>query len=352
MSGPPVRPALLSAALVAAVFAFDLSLPLGVAAAVPYTFAVLLALKARPGWFAPAIAVVCCVLTVAKLGIVPERGTTEMWKVIVNRCLALFAIGMTTLLGVLRRRAEVKRAEAEEKVREHLADLAHMGRVTTAGQLATGLAHELNQPLAAVCLQAELAGRLAASGAGAEELQPVLREVEEQARRAAEIVRGLRGMLRRDDTARRPVNLSDVVRSVVRLLETQARRCGVEVRLALTDARPVAGDRVQLEQVVFNLLQNAIEALAAVPGPRLVTVTTGQSGPDHVTVTVRDTGPGLPPGDPAQLFGRFFTTKPNGMGMGLAISRSIAEAHGGTLTAGPAPGSGAEFTLTAPCESG
>src|SRR4051812_39770269 len=97
------RPAVQSLALTAVVFAIDLSLPLGVAAAVPYTFAVLLALRARPGWFAPFVAGLCWVLTVAKMGIVPERGNTEMWKVVVNRCLALFAIGMTTFLGLRRR---------------------------------------------------------------------------------------------------------------------------------------------------------------------------------------------------------------------------------------------------------
>ena len=115
-------PKAVSLGLVAIVFAFDLSLPLGVAAAVPYTFAVLVALGAKPGRFGPAVAALCVVLTGAKMGIVPERGNTEMWKVIVNRCLALFAIGMTTLLGVLRRRAE-------QQNRQHEAELARLARL-------------------------------------------------------------------------------------------------------------------------------------------------------------------------------------------------------------------------------
>src|SRR5207248_1317669 len=102
-----------SLALVATVFGIDLCLPLGVASAVPYTFAVLLALSAKPGWLGPAVATLCVVLTVAKMGIVPDRGTTELWKVVVNRCLALFAIGMTALLGVLRRRAEERNRQHE-----------------------------------------------------------------------------------------------------------------------------------------------------------------------------------------------------------------------------------------------
>jgi C4-dicarboxylate-specific signal transduction histidine kinase len=334
--------------LTTTVFAVDLALPLGVAAAVPYTFAVLLALRSPAGWFAPAVAGLCTVLTVAKIGLVPERGTTELWKVIANRCLALFSIGMTTFLGVRRRQAEAERAEAEERVREHLADLARMGRITTAGQLATGLAHELNQPLAAIGLQAEIAGTLAAGGAATGEFVPALREVAEQAQRAAEIVRGLWRMVRREEPAPTPVNLGDAVRAVARLVDHTARRAGVEVRQELAPVPDVLGERVQLEQVVYNLLLNAVEATADFAGPRVVTVTTAAGGSDRVTVTVRDTGPGLAPGDESRVFERFFTTKSGGMGMGLAISRAIIESHGGRIGAVAAPGGGAVFMFTLP----
>ncbi|MDB5306655.1 MAG: Signal transduction histidine kinase [Gemmataceae bacterium] len=347
------RPAVWSLALTGIVFAIDLSLPLGVAAAVPYTFAVLLALKARARWFAPALAALCWVLTVAKMGLVPERGTTEYWKILVNRGLALFAIGMTTFLGVRRRQAETERAEAEEKAREHLATLARMGRLHTAGQLATGLAHELNQPLTAVCLQAETATRLAEGGAQVPDLLPTLREIAEQSHRAADIVRGLRRMLRQDEPAPTQVDVNEVVRAVCRLIDTQTRRAGVDVRLELAPVPPVRGDRVQLEQVVLNLLQNAVEAVSGITtDPRVVTVATSSDGPDRVTVRFRDTGAGLPPGDEHRLFERFFTTKPNGMGMGLAISRSIVEAHGGQVWANAAPDRGAVFTFTLPAGKG
>lgn len=341
------RPAVLSLSLTATVFAVDLALPLGVAAAVPYTFAVLLALKSPVRWFAPAVAALCCVLTLAKMGLVPERGTTELWKVVVNRCLALFAIGMTTFLGLRRRQAEADRAAAEAKTREHLADLARMGRLTTAGQLATGLAHELNQPLAAVCLQAELAERQAVEGSPPTELLPVLREITEQGRRAADIVRSLRRMLRREEPAPVPVDMGDVVRAVARLIDAPARRASVDLRLDLAAVSAVSGDRVQLEQVVYNLLQNAVDAVAAAAGPRVVTVSAAPVA-RYVVVTVRDTGPGFAPADEPRLFERFFTTKPDGMGMGLAISRSIVEAHGGSIRAGRAPGGGAEFAFSIP----
>lgn len=343
------RPAVLSLALAGTVFAIDLCLPLGVAAAVPYTFAVLLALKAQARWLALALAGLCWVLTVAKMGIVSERGTTELWKVLVNRGLALFAIGMTTFLGIRRRQAEIERAEAEERAREHLAALARMGRLHTASQLATGLAHELNQPLAAASLQAEIAKRLAEGGVPPHDLLPSLQEIAEQSQRAADIVRGLRRMLRQDDPAPSRIDVVDMARTVVRLIDPQARRTGVSVLLELVPVPPVRGDRVQLEQVLFNLLQNAVEAVSAVTGgPRVVIVTTARHGSDQVSVTVRDSGDGLPAGNEHRLFERFFTTKPNGMGMGLAISRSIVEAHGGKIWASPAPDRGAVLTFTLP----
>jgi C4-dicarboxylate-specific signal transduction histidine kinase len=325
-------------ALVAAVFAFDLSLPLGVAAAVPYTFAVLVALGAKPPWFGPAVAALCAVLTVGKMGLVPERGNTEMWKVVANRGLALFAVGMTTLLGVLRRRAE-------QRLRQHEAELARMARLAVAGELATVLAHELNQPLAAVCLQADIAAHLAADS-GSPDLRAALAEVAEQSRRAAEIVRSIRRTVRPPDAGRGPVDLNDAARVAARLLDWKARRAGVAVQARLADPLPPTyGDRIQLEQVVFNLLQNAIEAVAARgDGPRTVAIETAAAG-GAVTVRVTDTGVGL--ADPERVFERFYTTKPDGMGLGLAIGRSAAEAHGGTLTARPLAG-GAEFTLSLP----
>lgn len=333
------RPAALALLLVAAVFAVDLCLPLGVASAVPYTFAVLLALRAKPDWVGPAVAGLCVLLTAAKMGLAPDRGTTELWKVVANRCLAVFAVGMTTLLGVRRRRAE-------EQVRQHEALLARMSRVAVAGELAAVLAHELNQPLAAVCLQADLAVHLAAADAPAE-LRGALAEVAEQSRRAADIVRSIRRTVRPADAACRVFDVNELVRDVARLLDWRARRAAAHVELALAPdpLPPTCGDRVQLEQVLVNLVQNAVEAVEGVAGPRAVTIETRAAG-DAIEVRVRDTGPG--PRDPARLFERFYTTKPDGMGLGLAISLSIVQAHGGTLTAPARPGAGAEFVCALP----
>lgn len=331
------RFAVFAVALVSAVFVVDLLLPLGVAAAVPYTFAVLLALAAKPAWFGPAVAGACLALTFAKLELAPERGSTEMWKVIANRCLAAFAITMTALLGLMRRRTE-----AALRARE--AELARVARIAVAGELATVLAHELNQPLAAVCLQADVAAVLARDAPP--ELAGALGEIAEQSRRAAEIVRAMRRTVRRAPPERGPVDLAVAARAVVRLLDWKARRAGVSVAVTgPAELTPAHGDRVQLEQALFNLVQNAIEAVAGTAsGPREVTVDAAQAR-GAVRVTVRDTGPGLPNAD--RVFERFFTTKPDGMGMGLAIARSAAEEHGGTLTARGLE-RGAEFVLSLP----
>jgi C4-dicarboxylate-specific signal transduction histidine kinase len=341
------RPAALALGLVLTVFVIDLSLPLGVASAVPYTFAVLLALTARPRWIGPAVAGACGVLTVAKIGLVPEKGATEWWKVIANRCLALFAIGMTTLLGLRRRRADEERAKAEETTRQHTADLARMGRLTALGQMATDLAHELNQPLAAVCLQADIAAQLVAAAPDPPPaLAAALQEVVEQSRRAADIVWAVRRLARKADPQDAAVDVNEAARTVVRLLDWLARRANAAVETALAADLPLArGDRVQVEQVLFNLIQNALEAVASTHGPRVVRVETAADGP-RLVVRVTDSGGGL--SDPDRVFERFYTTKPDGTGTGLSISRAIAEAHGGTLTAANPPVGGAAFTLTLP----
>lgn len=336
--------------LVAIVFAIDLCLPLGVASAVPYIFAVLLAVNARSRRFAPALAVLCTVLTIAKVFLVPDRGSTELWKVLANRFLSLFAIWMTAFLGMKRRRSEEDRQHAEEQIRLHLADLAHMGRLKTAGQLAAGLAHELNQPLAAVSLQSEIATQLAQREGAPEALLTALREITEQSQRAGEILRMMRSLVQKSEPQRLPVDLNQIVREVERLIESQTQRAAVVVRLRLAEPSPlVLGDKIQLEQVLLNLLQNAIEAIeAAGPGSRLVEVETGRTGDNRVTVRVRDSGIGLAPTDAERMFERFFSTKQQGMGMGLAISRSIVEAHDGQLIATPGPDRGAIFAFTLP----
>lgn len=350
------RAVLLSLAMAAVVFVIDLFTPLGVASGIPYTLAVLVALTAASDRYPPAFALLCGTLTILDLFLGADRGQTEMWKVLTNRALTLFMISMTTLLGMRRRWAEEKRRQAEEQTRLHLADLAHMGRLKTAGQLAAGLAHELNQPLAAVSLQAEVAALLAQANRPQDSaaLLTALREVTEQSLRAAGILRTLRNLVEKGKMERAPIDLNDVVRDVARLIEVQTRRAEVVLTLRLASVLPrVLGDRIQLEQVLLNLLQNAIEAVMAVDGgPRKVEVETSVVEGVWVRVAVCDTGVGLRADEVERIFERFYTTKPNGMGVGLALSRSIVEAHGGRIDATPNPPRGASFTFILPVVRG
>ena len=340
-----------SVLLVSLVFVVDAILPLGVASAVPYTFAVLLALKARSPRFGVSVAVVCCVLTFAKMGLFPERGTTELWKVITNRLLAVFAVGTAAMLGVQRRRAEDQRQQAEAQMRLHLADLAHLGRLKTAGHLATSLAHELNQPLAAVSLQSEIASQLVQQDGAVprEALLSALREITEQSQRAGVIVRSLREQVRKPEPLRATLVFNDVVLAAVRLIEPQAERAGVTINSKLAEPLPlILGDSIQLEQVLLNLMQNAVEAVTAdESGPRVVQVET-RCDAQQITISVSDTGVGFAHDEAEHLFERFHSTKPHGMGMGLAICRSIVEDHGGRLWGSPNPDRGATFTWTLP----
>jgi C4-dicarboxylate-specific signal transduction histidine kinase len=337
--------------IAAVVFGLDMWLPLGVASAMPFTFAVLAALESRSRRFAVGLMLVCCGLTVAKAMFFPERGNTELWKVVVNRGLTLFAIGMTFVLGLKRKHADEEREQAQEKVRLHLADAAYMARLTTADQLAWGVAHELNQPLSAVCLQADVAAeQLRADAVGSRgQVLSALHEIAEQAGRAGTILKSLRDWVRKTESRRAAVDLAALIAQAVRLMDVHARRVGATVSFdALGPLPPAAGDRIQLEQVVLNLLQNALDAVAVVNGPRTVEVSARSDDRRFLVVTVRDTGVGLPSADSQQVFERFFTTKPAGMGLGLAISRSIVESHGGCIRAEAAAGGGSVFSFSVP----
>jgi C4-dicarboxylate-specific signal transduction histidine kinase len=337
----------LSLALVALVFAIDLALPLGVASAVPYTFAVLLALSDRRSKAGPAVAAVCAVLTVLKMFIHPDRGTTEEWKVLANRGLALFAIGLTTVLGILRKRATAAREAAEEQLKAQRETLAHVGRLSMLGQVAAGLAHELNQPLAAIGLQAEVAARLAERypDAGVE-LSAALKEIAAQSSRAGEIIRGVRRMARKESPGSDPLPVDDAVASALAILDWQIKKAHAVVRIDPGGpGAVVAANRIQIEQVLLNLLQNALDAVAGQPlDRRIIEVGVGISQ-ESVVVTVLDSGEGGY--DAARLFEPFYTTKAGGLGLGLAICRGIVEAHGGRLAAQRTDG-GTEFAMTLP----
>jgi PAS domain S-box-containing protein len=242
-----------------------------------------------------------------------------------------------------------KRAEEErERLRRLEADLAHINRVNMMGELAAALAHEIKQPIAA-----------AAANAGAclgflNGEHPDILEAREAAfgtigcaRRAAEIIDHVRSLFKKNFPQREPVNVNELIREISLLLKNDIRHNSVTVRLELAENLPeIAGDRVQLEQVLMNLMLNAIEAMHDAKGD--LTITSQSTDDGHLSISVSDTGVGIPADKVGQIFDTFFTTKPQGTGMGLAISRSIVESHGGRLWATSNSEGGSTFQFTLP----
>ena len=241
-----------------------------------------------------------------------------------------------------RRRAEIEAQRSRQ-------DLAHALRVSTIGELTTSLAHELNQPLAAILANAQAGRRMLAAEAKPGELREILEEVIADGKRAGEVIQRLRELLRKGETERAPLDLNALVQDVIKLLGNDVMLRGVTLRSELAPGRlTTRGDPVQLRQVVLNLVINALEALAEVDGERRIVIRTERLTGGLARTSVEDSGPGLRPPDASDLFKPFYTTKEKGMGMGLSIARSILESHGGAITAWNNPRTGASFAFTLP----
>lgn len=250
------------------------------------------------------------------------------------------------LLGITRDTTEHK--WAEEQGRRHQTELARVARLSTMGEMATGLAHELNQPLAAIANFARGCIRRLRTGevVPAELIEP-LEEVCEQAERAGEIMRHVRDFVRKSEPRMTAVDINQVVRSVVKFTEHEARQHETVVTLQLAPQQPrVWADSIMIEQVVCNLVRNAVEAMAETRSQRReILIRTVPHDGDIVEIEVVDTGPGIDETVIDNVFDQFFTTKTEGVGMGLSISRSIVESHGGSIRAESRAG-GATFRFT------
>ncbi|MGH7786680.1 MAG: PAS domain-containing sensor histidine kinase [Candidatus Binatia bacterium] len=250
-------------------------------------------------------------------------------------------------------RAEIAdRRRAEERVLEQQSQLAHLQRVRTVEGMAAQLAHEINQPLAAIVNFASGLARWLRSGTvDMAAMQDATDQISQQALRAAGVVRRLRDFVRKDEAqSYAPCDLAEVVAEAARLIEFDAHRRGVAIHLQVEAALPpVAIDRVQIEQVVINLLNNALEAMSELPSAGAVVIETRRHDATHLEVRISDSGRGLPAGAVAVLFEPYFTTKADGLGMGLPISEAIVIAHGGRLAAEPGPHGGAVFSVILPC---
>ncbi len=245
------------------------------------------------------------------------------------------------------------RRRAEEQVRRHQAELAHAGRLSAAGEMASELAHELNQPLAVILSGAELCLRLAHSqGGNSPEALGILADIAAQAERAGQIVHRLKAFVAKRKPHRMATDVNAVARNAAGLAKVEAAAGDVTVQLELADALPtVQADAIQIEQVILNLMRNGMQAMADTPvNERRLTVRTVAQGNGGIRLAVSDTGRGLAEQDVEKLFDPFCTTRPEGMGLGLSLSRSIIEAHGGRLWATSDLERGAMFNFTLPPE--
>ncbi len=256
--------------------------------------------------------------------------------------------GDLEIVGAIRDITE--RSRAEEALRQAQRDLARINRVTTIGELAASLAHELGQPITGAITNASTCLRkLDSANIVPDELRTVVSRFARDAQRAADIIGRIRALIAKGDPNRELLDVNEINQETVALLRDEAVRYNISVRTELAMNLPrVVGDRVQLQQVAMNLIVNGIEAMKGVDGTREVVIRSQRAEEDQIQISVSDTGVGFPPQLAEQIFEPFFTTKPEGTGMGLRICRSIIEAHGGRLWAVGTPGQGATFHFSLP----
>ena len=257
-------------------------------------------------------------------------------------------------VGIVMDMTERRRADEErERLRQAQAELAHINRVATMGELTASLAHEVNQPIAAAITDANTCTRwLAGDTPNLEEARAAAMRVVKDSRRAAEIISKIRLLFKKGAPERELVDLNDVIREMIVLLRNQADLYSISIRTDLAaDCPQVMADRVQLQQVLMNLIINSIDAMKDVTGTRELAICLKRTENEQLLVSVSDTGVGLPPQQVDQIFNAFFTTKPHGTGMGLRISRSIVESHGGHLWASQNRPHGAILCFTLPARA-
>jgi PAS domain S-box-containing protein len=254
-----------------------------------------------------------------------------------------------------RKRAEAEARESERRLREMQMEVAHSNRVATMGQLTASIAHEVNQPIAAAVTNAQAALRwLAVRPPDLEEVRQALGSIVKDANRAGDVIGRIRDIVKKAPPRKDRVDINEAIREVIELTRGEVAKQGAAVQTAFGEGLPlIEGDRVQLQQVVLNLIVNAVQAMGAVEaGPRELSITTDRAEPSGVLIAVKDSGPGLAPANLEQLFAPFYTTKADGLGMGLSICRSIIEAHGGRLWVTANLPRGAIFSFTVPAHPG
>ncbi len=263
--------------------------------------------------------------------------------------------GISGFVGFIRDLTERKAIEAQLQRREqeaalHRDKLAHAGRLGMLAELATGIAHEINQPLSAISSYAQACRRLLAAPQGdARLIEETLEKINQQAERAGKVVQGIRRLVRQQAPVNVSVDINAVLREIEPLLAINAQRLGLQLRLELDpDAGSTNGDAVQLQQVVVNLVHNGVDASHAAGRHEDIVISSEALGEDWVQIQVLDRGAGVPAELAEQVYEPFFTSKPDGIGLGLSISRTIVEAHGGEMRCQARPDGGSCFSVLLP----
>jgi signal transduction histidine kinase len=278
----------------------------------------------------------------------PSAWEQYRWQILLGA--AVILTQTLLILGLLYEHQRRRRAEVQSLQR--MTELAHLNRVATAGELSASIAHEVKQPLAAIVAQCSAGLRwLARATPDINEAQSALNQIMFAGNRASEIVDDLRLMFRKESSGRRPLEINTLLANVIELTRHEAQKQGISVRTTFFDGPnpQTLGERAQLEQVFLNLVMNAIEAMSSSKSDhRVLELKTSVNGRHEVLVTVVDSGPGVDVEKLEKIFDAFFTTKPNGMGMGLSICKTIIESHEGSLTAVPNKPHGMEFRVVLP----
>jgi len=336
-------------ALMLGIFIIDAFTMLDVAIAVLYVAVVLLSVSVWRGVSVVTITVVCMLLTV--LAYVYSHGFIVAGQSFARCMVSLVAIAVTAVLALRSQRAHQRLLERERSLQLAQAELAHVARVSTLGELAASIAHEVNQPLAAIAANAQAALRwMDRPQPELGEARAAIDDISRDAQRTGGVIRRVLALSRKTDPQHVPADLHRIVEESVALVRHELQRQGITLSLRLDrELPPIRGDRVQLQQVIVNLVLNAVQAMQGQqPSHRRLRIRAWAPPEGGVRVSVSDTGAGIDPKHRPQLFEAFFTTKPEGLGMGLPICRSIIEAHGGRIWADDTAGPGATLQFSLP----
>ena len=281
-----------------------------------------------------------------EIGFLRPDGTQATIEVLINNLLEDPAVGGV----VINARDVTERKRTEEALRDAQADLAHVSRVTTMGELTASLAHEIRQPITAAITNAGTCLRwLNRDEPNIEEARMAASQIIKDTTRAAEIISRIGSIFKKGEPIRELIDVNDVIQEMIPLLQNEANRYSLSIQTSLATRIPqVMADRVQLQQVLMNLVLNGIDAMKEMNTAGSLTITSQEQGDGQLLVSVSDLGKGLPSGETNQIFKAFFSTKAQGTGMGLTISRSIIESHGGRLWAAANPEAGATFFFSLP----